>query len=29
MPVSIDDIDAAWLTAALAGRLPDGVGVRS
>ena len=29
MPISIDDIDAAWLTAALADRLPDGVEVRS
>jgi hypothetical protein len=29
MPIAIDDIDASWLTAALASRLPDGVEVRS
>ena len=29
MPVKIGDIDAAWLTAALAFRLPAGVSVRS
>jgi len=29
MPIAIGDIDAAWLTAALASRLPEGVEVRS
>jgi hypothetical protein len=29
MPLSIDDIDAAWLTAALASRPPEGLAVRS
>jgi hypothetical protein len=29
MPIEIDDIDAAWLTAALGSRLPAGVEVRS
>ena len=29
MPVEIGDIDAAWLTAVLASRLPEGVGVES
>ena len=29
MPIAIGDIDASWLTAALASRLPDGVEVRS
>lgn len=29
MPIAIDDVDAGWLTAALASRLPEGVGVRS
>ena len=29
MPIEIDDIDAAWLTAALGSRLPAGVKVRS
>jgi hypothetical protein len=29
MPIAIDDIDAVWLTAALASRLPEGASVRS
>src|SRR5438132_13257052 len=29
MPIAIDDIDASWLTAALASRLPERVEVRS
>jgi hypothetical protein len=29
IPIGIDDIDPAWLTAALASRLPEGVAVRS
>ena len=29
MPIEIGDIDAVWLTAAMAARLPDGVAVRS